>query len=103
VSTNFITILIAGITGTLPDDLMYLRHLEELDLEYTSISGTLPVLCSPDDFSALTDVFLQGMQLNGSASEAFEHCTDLITLDLQPFGMPVCTTAPTHIECQSPI
>lgn len=71
-----------NMSGTIPADLANLKYLTELNLEFSNISGTIPVMCKQTG-SQLTDVFFRGMRLNGSVTTSFENCSRLVALILQ--------------------
>jgi hypothetical protein len=71
------------LTGPVPKGLDELTSLEELNLEYTSLTGSLPIMCAPNGGSRLADVFIRGTYLTGDVTEAFRNCSQLISLNLQ--------------------
>lgn len=71
------------LTGPVPNGLDTLTYLEELNLEYTRLIGSLPIMCARDGGSRLADVFIRGTNLTGDVTEAFRYCSQLIALSLQ--------------------
>ena len=54
------------------------------------VHGPVPVLCKSTVQAQLTDVFLRGTLLNGSLTDAFANCSELVSLSLQASGPGAC-------------